>query len=115
MVKLRWGWGWGCGVVWCELLVMSCHDAICFFEVLVCRAAGLTPLEPQSRFGDKPLKYQVVCPQNGTAVLKGLRLSNCLPKRSLVDSGWWWWWVGGGGDFVVVVCGGGVAVPVLAL
>ena len=33
---------------------------------------ALTPLEPQSRFGDKPLKFQVVCPQNGTAVLKGL-------------------------------------------
>ena len=32
----------------------------------------LTLSEPQSRFGDKPLKYQVVCPQNGTAVLKGL-------------------------------------------
>ena len=32
----------------------------------------LTHLEPQSRCGDKPLKFQVVCPQNGTAVLKGL-------------------------------------------
>ena len=32
---------------------------------------GLTLLEPQSRFGDKPRKFQVVCPQNGTAVLKG--------------------------------------------
>ena len=32
----------------------------------------LTLLEPQSRFGDKPVKFQVVCPQNGTAVLKGL-------------------------------------------
>ena len=32
----------------------------------------LTLLEPQSRFGDKPLKFQVPCPQNGTAVLKGL-------------------------------------------
>ena len=32
----------------------------------------LTLLEPQSRCGDKPLKFQVVCPQNGTAVLKGL-------------------------------------------
>ena len=32
----------------------------------------LTLLEPQSRFGDKPLQFQVVCPQNGTAVLKGL-------------------------------------------
>ena len=30
----------------------------------------LTLLE--SRFGDKSVKFQVVCPQNGTAVLKGL-------------------------------------------
>ena len=30
-----------------------------------------TLLETQSRLGDKPLKFQVVCPQNGTAVLKG--------------------------------------------
>ena len=36
------------------------------------RLSSLTLLEPQSRFGDKPLKLQVVCPQNGTAVLKGL-------------------------------------------
>ena len=34
--------------------------------------APLTLLEPQSRFWDKPAKIQVVCPQNGTAVLKGL-------------------------------------------
>ena len=33
----------------------------------------LTPLEPQSRFGDKLLEIWVFCPQNGTAVLKGLR------------------------------------------
>ena len=33
---------------------------------------ALTLLEPQSRFGDKPLKFQVVYPQNGTAILKGL-------------------------------------------
>ena len=32
----------------------------------------LTLLEPQSRFGDKLVKFQVVCLQNGTAVLKGL-------------------------------------------
>ena len=36
----------------------------------------LTLLEPQSRFGDKPLKFQVVCPQNETAVLKGLMRKN---------------------------------------
>ena len=32
----------------------------------------LAPLEPQSRFGDKPVKLYVICPQNGTAVLKGV-------------------------------------------
>ena len=31
-------------------------------------------LEPQPRFGDKTLVIRVVCPQNGTAVLKGLRV-----------------------------------------
>ena len=34
---------------------------------------ALTLLEPQSRFGDKPIKFKVVCPQNGTAVLKGFK------------------------------------------
>ena len=33
----------------------------------------LTLLEPQSHFGDNQFKFQVVCPQIGTAVLKGLR------------------------------------------
>ena len=37
------------------------------------RKNALTPLEPQSRFGDKLPQFQVVCPQNGTAVLKGLK------------------------------------------
>ena len=32
----------------------------------------LTLLELQYRFRDNPLKFEVVCPQNGTAVLKGL-------------------------------------------
>ena len=32
----------------------------------------LTHLELQYRFGDKALKFQVVCPRNGTGVLKGL-------------------------------------------
>ena len=31
-----------------------------------------TPLGPQSRFGDKPLGIGLVCPQNRTAVLRGL-------------------------------------------
>ena len=34
----------------------------------------LTLLEPQSRSGDKPVKFQVVLSPNGTAVLKGLTL-----------------------------------------
>ena len=33
---------------------------------------GLTLLEPQSRFGDKSHGIRMVCPQIGTAVLKGL-------------------------------------------
>ena len=35
-------------------------------------ASNITLLEPQSRFGDKPVKFQVVCPQNGTAVQQGM-------------------------------------------
>ena len=31
-------------------------------------------LEPMSRFGGIALKLQVVCPQNGAAVLKGIRV-----------------------------------------
>ena len=31
-----------------------------------------TLLEPQYRFGDTPVKYQVVCPQTGLRSLKGL-------------------------------------------
>ena len=37
-------------------------------------SAKLTLLEPQSRSGDKPLKFQVVLSPNGTAVLNGLKL-----------------------------------------
>ena len=37
---------------------------------------ALTPLEPQSRFGDKVLEIRVDCPQNGTAVLKGLQCTS---------------------------------------
>ena len=36
------------------------------------RGTILTLLELQSHFGDNPLKFQVVCPQIGTAVLKEL-------------------------------------------
>ena len=34
---------------------------------------ALTLLELESRVGDKLREITVVCPQNGTAVLKGLR------------------------------------------
>ena len=40
--------------------------------------AGLTPLEPQSRFGDKQLEIWLACHRNGTAALKGLNWSPCL-------------------------------------
>ena len=34
--------------------------------------SALNLLELQSHFGDNPVKFQVLCPQNGAAVLKGL-------------------------------------------
>ena len=34
----------------------------------------LTLLKPQSRFGDNSLKFQVVCPHNGTALLTELTI-----------------------------------------
>ena len=36
---------------------------------------GLTHLELQSRLGDNPLKFQVVCPQHGTAAVEASRLT----------------------------------------
>ena len=50
------------------------------YQVLECTLSTL--LELQSRLGNKPLKLQVVCPQSGTAVLKGLKaLWNEAPHR----------------------------------
>ena len=52
------------------------------------RQGVLTPLEPQSRFGDKVLEIRVECPQNGTAVLKGLTLPapvNLLFRGTIVN------------------------------
>ena len=40
-------------------------------------------LGPQSRFGDKLLEIRLVCPQNGTAVLKGLGSVNMARAESL--------------------------------
>ena len=42
------------------------------FVVCVACELYLNLLEAQSCFGDKPVKFQVVCPQNGASVLKGL-------------------------------------------
>ena len=39
----------------------------------------LTLFGPQSRFGDYPLNFQVVCLQNETAVLKGILVSVSCP------------------------------------
>ena len=47
------------------------------------RRGSLALLEPESRFGDKPFKFQVVCPQNGTAVLKGLKGTSHEKHRQL--------------------------------
>ena len=44
------------------------------------RVEVLTPLESQFRFGGKLLEIGVVCPQNGTAVLKGLRQSAAVDR-----------------------------------
>ena len=57
------------------------------FESLTCSyghsTGTLTLIEPQSGFGDKPLKRHVVCPQNGTAVLKGLSVRYGIPYGCL--------------------------------
>ena len=45
----------------------------------------LTLEKLQSRFGDKPLKLQVVRPQNGTAVLKGLIARSIRENESTVN------------------------------
>ena len=42
----------------------------------------LTLLELQSHFGDNRFKFQVVCPQIGTAVLKGLKSSETSLQRA---------------------------------
>ena len=51
----------------------------------VLRERVLTLLEPQSRFGDKTLKFQVVCPQNGTAVPKWLTINALLQRTAVTD------------------------------
>ena len=46
---------------------------------------GLTLLEPQSRLWDKLVNFRVVCPQNGTAVLNGLREVKQARHTSLLN------------------------------
>ena len=53
-----------------ELLLLVCSLSLLYY---------LTLLELQSRFGDKPVKFQVVCPQHGTAVRKGLITTTPAP------------------------------------
>ena len=63
------------------------RTAVSFWGQSIQKSSSLSPnrdcgskrvlLEPQSRFGDKPVKFQVVCPSNVTAVLKGLNV--CAP------------------------------------
>ena len=64
----------------CALLLISTADnlVLCTLVVTVVLTLNIvlvppasTLLEPQPRFVDKPVKFQVVCPQHGTAVLKG--------------------------------------------
>ena len=52
-------------------------------------AGLLTPLEPQSRFGDKLLGIWVVCPQNGAAVLKGLNYRACNSVFARININSW--------------------------
>ena len=49
------------------------------FTILV-EQPSLTLLELQSHFGDKPLKFQVVCTPNGTAVLKGFSANRYIEE-----------------------------------
>ena len=57
----------------CPVCVFSHKNVLSTSSTTSVRADYLTPLEPQSRLGDKLLEIWAVCPQNGTAVLKGLR------------------------------------------
>ena len=63
-------------VVAAYFLSFSCHTHTVYHGVWKVLHSSLnipllTIVEPQSSFGDKTHKFQAVCPQNGTAVLKG--------------------------------------------
>ena len=45
--------------------------------VLLNSRVVLIPLEPLSRFGDKPLMFRVICSHSGTEVLKKLKEAQC--------------------------------------
>ena len=47
------------------------HWLLCWMSIgIISRKNGVTLLEQRSRFGDNPVKFQVFCPHNGTAVLR---------------------------------------------
>ena len=48
--------------------------------IFILRGTIVDPLELQSHFGGNPVKFQVVCPQIGTAVLKGLIGPNIVTR-----------------------------------
>ena len=58
----------------------ACQLGKYYRPVILKSLFGLTLLELQSHFGDRPLKVQVVFPQNGTPVLTGL--NHCCPEIS---------------------------------
>ena len=46
----------------------------------------LTLLELQAHFRDNPVKFQVLCPHNGTAVLKGIiEISHISDRYSILN------------------------------
>ena len=65
-----------------HLLHLSAAAALKWDELCLEKSTALSAWGPalngtallglQSNFGDKPYKFQVICPQNETAVLKGL-------------------------------------------
>ena len=69
--------GAGCQTIAVVPVVLAAGTSLEEPLLLLCcccaRYEDSNPLVPDSRFGDKPVKFQVVCPHNGTAVLKALK------------------------------------------
>ena len=68
-----------------EVIESNAYFVVCF--------GGVNPFRTASPgFGDKPVKFQVLCPPNGTAVLKGSRPEPvalgvaCAARRSWCQS-----------------------------